>query len=260
MTSYGRQVLDSPGGHPIQVTADGNPDWVPIGITLDWSTVAAVSGSDVTYTDDTVVKVGQKGLPLGTILCEITQAEVQTIDLSGGDDPTSGTWTITLGDYGTTDALAYNASAATVQAALEELVGAGMVTVGKTGFVYTLTFAAGLGNLTQVTVNSGSLTSGGTVTVTIATTTQGVASAGKYGPYDAGATDGRQTLARGKCYILNMSTVEPLVGSGVGMVTEHPPVIEGGLVWKARLKVGGTGQPAWNTFEAAFPRIRYVEA
>jgi hypothetical protein len=260
MASYGRQQLDSPGGLPIQVSADGNPDWIPIGITLDWDTIDAVSGSDETYTDGTVVKVGQKGLPLGTILCEITQAEVQTVDLSGADDPTGGTFTITVPNYGTTDALAYNVSAADVQAALEELVGAGNVTVGKSGFVYTLTFTAALGNVSAVTVASGSLTSGGTVTVTIGTSTEGSGSAGKYGPYDGDATDGRQTLSRGKCCILNATIVEPSADSGLGVVTEHPGCIEGGLVWKARLKVGSTGQPAWNDFEAAFPRVRYVEA
>lgn len=258
MASYGRQVLSTDSGIPIQVTADGVPDWAPIGITIDWATVDAVSGSDATYADGTVVPVGQKGLPLGTILCEITQAEVQTVDLSGADDPTGGTFTITVPSHGTTAALAYNASAAVVQAALEALVGSGNVTVGKTGFVYTLTFDAALNNLSAVTVASGSLTSGGSVTVTIATTTEGVANAGKFGPYDAGATDGRQTLSRGKCYILNATVVVPPTAAGIPAVTDHPGVIEGGLVWKARLRVGGTGQPAWNTFEAAFPRIRYV--
>jgi hypothetical protein len=102
--------------------------------------------------------------------------EVQTIDLSGGDDPTGGTFTITvLGQ--TTSALAYNASAAAVQAAINLLpaTGAGDITVSLAGFVYTLYFPYYLGNVSAVTVGSGSLTTGGSITVTIATTTGGVA-------------------------------------------------------------------------------------
>lgn len=102
--------------------------------------------------------------------------EVQTVDLSGGDDPTGGTWTLTvLGQ--TITALAYNVSASSLQASINALTvtGAADVTVSLAGFVYTITFPFYLGNVTQVTVNSASLTSGGTVTVTINTTTPGVA-------------------------------------------------------------------------------------
>ncbi|HBY59056.1 MAG TPA: hypothetical protein DEH78_04500, partial [Solibacterales bacterium] len=69
---------------------------------------------------------------------------------------------------------------------------------------------------------------------------------------------------RGKCFILNETVLEE---DPSGQATDHPGVFDGGLVWKARLRLGGqnpaylgTGaEPAWSAFETAFPRIRYAE-
>lgn len=254
MGSYGRQVLAETGS-TIQVTADGFPEWHPIGITIDWSTVAAVSGSDATYEDGTVVKVGQKGIPFGTVLCKITTAEVQTLTI----DATGGTYTIT-GNGLTTDPIAENASAATVQAAIRGLGGdyAEVVVTGSAGGPYTITFPAHVGNVAALTTDATSLT-GGAGTAVVATTTSGVAGGGYWGPYDSGATDGRQTLSRSNCGVLNMTVVES-AGEYIGTASDHPPVLEGGLVWRARLRIGGTDQPSVADFEAAFPRIQYVNA
>lgn len=49
-----------------------NARWKPGGATIDWSTVTAVSGSDVTLTDGTVVKIGDKYIEVGTTLSMIT--------------------------------------------------------------------------------------------------------------------------------------------------------------------------------------------
>lgn len=102
--------------------------------------------------------------------------EIQTVDLSGGDDPTGGTWSLTILGQ-TISALAHNVSAASLQASINALpvTGAADVTVSLAGFVYTISFPFYLGNVSAVTVNSASLTSGGTVTVTISTTQAGVA-------------------------------------------------------------------------------------
>lgn len=83
---------------------------------------------------------------------------------------------------------------------------------------------------------------------------------GYYGPYDAAAEDGRDALARGKCYLVNEDWTEntPL-GLVQGAASDHPGVFNAGTVYKARLKVGGAGQPSWEMFEAAFPMINYVE-
>lgn len=69
MPTYGRQVLGKTG-RPLEVTADGKPEWKTGGVTLDWSTVTAV-GADTTLADDTLVKSGAKALEFGTVLCRI---------------------------------------------------------------------------------------------------------------------------------------------------------------------------------------------
>jgi hypothetical protein len=255
MSSYGRQVLQETG-YPIAVSADGRPEWGPVGITLDWSTVAAVSGTDETYLDGTVVKVGAKGLPFGTILCRLGVGEVQTITI----DATGGTFTITY-EGQTTAAIAENATAAAVQAALEALSNidpGDVVVTGSAGGPFTLTWDARLGNVAAPTTDASALT-GGAGTAIVATITSGT-NPGTWGPYDATATDGRQTLARGRCAILNMSVLQENAGGLPGTPSDHPPVFTGGLVFKKRLRVGGSGQPTLNMFEAAFPRITYVEA
>lgn len=65
--SFGRTVLGT-SGRPVSITADGSPEWKLGGITIDWSTVTAVTGSDETLDDGTVVKVGEKYLRYGTVM------------------------------------------------------------------------------------------------------------------------------------------------------------------------------------------------
>jgi hypothetical protein len=137
----------------------------------------------------------KSGIPLGkntsTGLYEPYSAvtnEVQTVTITGG--PTGGTFTLTFSGQ-TTAAIAYNATAAQVQTALEALsnVNPGDVTVtGNAGGPYTVTFGGQyLGdNVTQMTATA-SLTGGTTPGVTVATTTAGGT---------ATATDGTQ-LFRG---------------------------------------------------------------
>lgn len=91
---------------------------------------------------------------------------------------------------------------------------------------------------------------------------------GWFGPYDSAATDGRQTLTRGECYILNEAILEtgPLAGLITG-ATMHPAVFDGGIVWYTRLLIGAAtnplGGPAGPTlvlFEGAFPAVTYVKS
>ena len=91
--------------------------------------------------------------------------------------PTGGTFTLRFGT-GTTTALAYNASAATVQAALVALasVGTGNATVsGNAGGPYTVTFAGTLAGKTvqSITGNGSALTGGTNPTVTVSVTAAG---------------------------------------------------------------------------------------
>lgn len=260
MTSFGRHVMGSSTGLPIMVTADGVPKWVAGGITIDWSTVTAEVTAR-TLTDGTVVAAGAKALEFGTILAEIAVAEVQVLTLSA----TGGTFTVT-GNGNTTAAIAYNASAATLQTALRGLGGAYalVVVTGSAGGPYTITYPVGSGDVAALATTATNLT-GGSGTAVVTTGTAG-SSAGYYGPYSSAATDGRQALVRGRCAILN-ETVTELGPIGLNThATAHPGVFEGGRVWRARLKVGGVNptsiggnQPSVSDFETAFPLVSYAD-
>lgn len=69
--TFGRQVLGTIGTS-IQVSADGRPKAKAGGVTIDWATVAAVAGADVTWLDNFIVKIGEKGLRYGQVICRIT--------------------------------------------------------------------------------------------------------------------------------------------------------------------------------------------
>jgi hypothetical protein len=100
-------------------------------------------------------------------------AEVQTVTVTGA--PTGGTFTLTV-EGATTGGIAFNASAAAVQAALEALgtVSPGDITVtGVAGGPYTLTWNRGGGDVAQITASGASLTGGSSPSVAIATTTAG---------------------------------------------------------------------------------------
>ncbi|MFN4257799.1 MAG: autotransporter-associated beta strand repeat-containing protein [Gemmataceae bacterium] len=98
--------------------------------------------------------------------------EIQTISLDGG--VTGGTFTINFNGR-TTAPIAFNATAAAVQAALQALapeIGTGNVTVlggGGANGVYTLIFRNGLGsaNVPEVTVDATSLIGGGATVATV---------------------------------------------------------------------------------------------
>jgi len=71
MSTYSRYTTETVG-RSIKVSADGKPEYKAGGVTIDWSTVAAVTGSDVTLLDGLVVKVGEKYLRYGQVLVPIT--------------------------------------------------------------------------------------------------------------------------------------------------------------------------------------------
>jgi len=257
MASYGVQTIDTIGGQ-IAVSADGcTDDNRPAGgITIDWSTVTAV-GSDTTLIDGTVIKSGQKYLRYGQVLCRITTAEVQTITVTGS--PTGGTFTLkATGTTTETATIAYNAAAATVQTVIRALGGdyAEVAVTGSAGGPFTVTFPYTAGNALQLVLGTNALTGGTTPSVTGATTTAGTDAAGKYGPYDSGASDGRQTVSRNACWIVNTTVVE----STPGIATDFPDVINGGLAFKERILMGVSGHPSVSSVESALPTLMYPES
>lgn len=138
----------------------------------------------------------------GTVLGQLSAGatnDVQTINLGG--TPTGGTFKITVeypvGNKQTTTAIAYNASAATVQTALAALsnVGSGNVAVtgsAQPGNTQTITFQGALGKrpVPAITADITGLT-GGSPTVTINHSTTG-SSGAAFGAYASGNSDGTQ--------------------------------------------------------------------
>jgi hypothetical protein len=113
--------------------------------------------------------------------------EVKTVTVTGS--PTGGTFTLTL-DGETTGNIAYNATAAAVQTALEALsnVNPGDVTVtGSAGGPWTLTFGGARAgkDVPVMTKNAAGLTGGTSPDIAFATTTEG----------GSGVTDGSDVLA-----------------------------------------------------------------
>lgn len=259
MTSFGPQTLGLSFGTPIAVLANlDGVKWAPIGLTIDWTTVTAVTSADVTLPDGLVVKIGYKGLRYGQVLCKITGTATQTV--TQGGTVSGGTYTLTAvigGVSGTTSALAYNASAATVQTALEALATLvpGDVTVTGSAGALTITYAGSVGVVPAMTYAS-SLT-GTSPTITVAVTNAGTPIPGGYGPYDASATDGRQTLTRSSCYILNETVLElgwlPTLGSPP---SNHPGGFNEGLVWYDRLLIS----TATNPLAATGPTLSALDA
>ncbi len=136
----------------------------------------------------------KSGIPLGKLSASGLYApyaavtnEIQTLTVTGA--PTGGTFTITWSGQ-TTTALAYNATAAQVQAALEALsnIAPGDVVVtGNAGGPWTLTWGGTqLGENVAAPTTTETFTGGTTPDITIATTTGGDT---------ATATDGSQIFA-----------------------------------------------------------------
>lgn len=277
MPAFGRTLLSGSSVAPTRVSADGNPHMKPGGITLDLTTLPTAPVADVTLPDGSTILAGVQYMRYGQVLTRIGVAEVQTLTFTGG--PTAGSATITLPASGeeaaqTAAAVAFNASAAVVAAALQALsrIGPEGVTVARAGagsagdpYVYTLTFNRTEGDVPQLT-STHTFTGGTSPTTTHATTTGGGTSSGKYGPYDPDATDGRQTLARGSAYILDQTYVRyPSGTSALSASQEVVAGLDGGLVFVDRILHSGTAThtlalgPTLAEIETLFPRLAYAD-
>jgi hypothetical protein len=141
--------------------------------TLDVSSLTSGTHYDATTK---IVPAGLAVAKAGGLLVPFDAvAEVQKVTISGA--PTGGTFTLTF-DGQTTDAIAYNATAATVQAALEALSNVSSATVtGDAGGPWTVTFG-GSGDVPQMTAAS-SLTGGTDPAIAVTTVTGGGSSDGQ---------------------------------------------------------------------------------
>jgi hypothetical protein len=163
--------------------------------------------------------------------------EIQTVTITG--TPTGGTFTLSYKGQ-TTTAIAYNAAAAAVQAALQALstIGSGNATVsGSAGGPYTVTFVGALAGINVDQLGAvGSFTGGSSPAVAVVTATPGqpapyvngfipsgtviglVTATGLFGPYTSGASDGTQTaygLTYGDVRVIRQNgSVATKVGTG----------------------------------------------
>lgn len=121
-------------GHPLRLSFDGHPEWKAGGITIAWSTVAAV-GSDTTLKDGYVVKSGEKYIRYGQPLLQITTSQSIAVSVTG--TPTGGSFIYNLYDPRTgnvgTVTVPYDSSAAAHQTLLEAFLGSGNVAVAGGG-------------------------------------------------------------------------------------------------------------------------------
>lgn len=273
--AIGQSTLTNNSVLPTRVSADGKPDFKPGGITIDWTTVAAASGNQ-TLPDGSVILDTLKYLRYGQVLCRIGLAEVQTYTLTGG--PTAGVATITFAANASYSAESFTidaaASGATVQAALQALnrFGTDGVTVARTGagsagdpYIFTATYNKSAGDVTTPT-GTHTFTGGTTPTITIATGTAAGSTAGKFGPYDPSASDGRATLARDECYILDETVLQYAAGTSmISSSNDHyGSCVEGGLLWRDRVLHSAAQThtlargPTLAEVETAFPAVRWV--
>lgn len=88
-----------------------------------------------------------------------------------------------------------------------------------------------------------------------------ITASGKYGPYKSDAADGRQTLTRGFCFILDKTVIKEQ-----DLHSDHPgEVFDGcsGAVYMDRIASdleGPADNPAKSSILTAFPEISYVQA
>lgn len=258
----GRTLLTNNIVMPTRVSADGVPVYKPGGITIDWSTVAA-PGSDVNLPDGSIIRSGNKYLRYGQVMSKIALYTVQTLTGTA----TGGTFTLTaqrpdVNVPVTTAALAFNATAAAVLAALQAVLGPGQAASSSGGPLGTGAVTLNFGTFFPILVVNGALLTGGTVTPAV--TTVG-ASGGMYGPYDPAAGDGRANFARGDVFIMDETVLQyssgPTLGPGNDQVGS---AIEGGLVFIDRVLHSGAAAaslalgPTLVNLGTAFPRLSFA--
>jgi hypothetical protein len=159
--------------------------------------------------EDAVSLAPSKYYPKGTVLGQVlgngtAVNERQTVTITG--TPTGGSFTITYDGY-TTAPIAYNATAAAVQAALAALppIGAGNVTCAGgplPGAAVTIDFVGSCAGMDHpLMAVAGTFTGGSSPAIAIAETIKGVPSGSYFDAYDNSATGALAGLATAKCIL-----------------------------------------------------------
>jgi len=242
--------------------------------TLTTGTVTVTFQGAMASVQPPLGSLGVNALTGGTAPSVQIVGPTQTIAISG--TPTGGKTTLTITNPATgttsTQDVAYNATAATVQGYMDTLFGAGNTYVSGgalPGTSIVVGFKGAMASYEVAAFTATDALTGGTAPATAITASLGGGASGKFGPYDPNATDGRQTLTAGECFVLN----ESIVNAGVGGLLVVPVAInvnqvggaiDGGRVWKERL-VATSGVhslaagPTFTELCTAIPRLRIVE-
>lgn len=261
---FGYKPLTASSGVPVQLSYDGNPEFLGGSVTFDWATVTAPSSPVTLASDELTIPAGSKYLGIGQLMCQITGGVNTTITLT--NTPTGGTFTATVtinGASQTTSALAYNITTTNLATAINGLsnVSSGATVSGTAGSNYTVALPASIG-LATLSANGALLTGAGAQPA--ANVTVNDSGPGGYGPYDPNATDGRQTLTIGRCGLMNSTLIQNGVLGITAMNTDNGNIVVGGRVWEARLVQVGTGSaslaggPTRANLLAALPRLMPV--
>lgn len=136
-----------------------------IGVTASLNTIGTATNS---IFDIVAGPAGTANASLVSIWPVNNGTGVQVATMGGS--PTGGTFTLTYNSVAT-GTIAYNASAATVQAAINAVSTApvgGVTVTGSAGGPWTITFPAGLATKGMLTAQNGSLTGGTSPAVTLA--------------------------------------------------------------------------------------------
>jgi hypothetical protein len=143
--------------------------------------------------------------------------EVQTVTISG--TPTGGTFSLTLGGYGTASGIAYNATPSAVQSALRTAWGLAVTVTGTAGTSYVITFPDASGDVPQATADGSTLSGGTTPDASVATTTPGVTGVNST---PVGSGTGRNL--RPFCIILKDGSVNQVIAINSGEATQSGTV------------------------------------
>jgi hypothetical protein len=269
----GRNVMPTGTGLAVQVSADGKPEYKTGGLTIDWTLFAALGAPLTTPVEGLQLQTGQKWFRFGQVLCKVTTANAQTITVTGV--PTGGSFTMNVirPDTGLNQVVTvpFNASVAAIQTLLDAVLGAGNSVVSGAGAlpgnVITVTAAGVLLNtvIPTFTLGTNGLTGGTTPAVAFATSAG--ANSGKFGPFDPGASDGRQTLAAGNCFIANTTVVQAgIVFPGFTTVNTDQvgEAIFGGRVWRNRIIANTSAAslaagPLFSALLPVLPRLQLVD-
>lgn len=263
--ALGRTVFPNGNIFPTRVSADGNPRYKVGGITIDWGNITA-PGSDVTLPDGSIIKAGQKYVRYGQVMTKETLSggtgTVQT--LTGTATGGTFTFTFTRSDNQTlvtTAALAFNATAAQVLAAIQAVAAPGQAVSSSGGALGTAAVPVVFSTSTPIGSVNAALLTGGTVTVAL---TNAGSTGGYFGPFDSAATDGRQNLNRGDCFVMDQTVLQYSSGSNLLSVSNDQVggAIDGGTIKIDRVLQSGVGAhslaagPTLAEFLAAFPMFQ----